>query len=240
MSDLLRVYYDPAEIAPPGHPHEGYPYAWFTEERTPDAYQSVTVQGVEGVLRNVGDQLVRPAIKDFIRARDGHRCLRCHHPYEKGLGQWSPCDEQCDHEGPHRFRQRFYRDGIEIEPGEWSYAPSEQWQGGPVSNWFPVVEGYEDKPPAWGCEAEYRILTVHHLNGVKHDCRWFNLVSLCQRCHLSIQTRVVMERPYHQEHSEWFKPFAAAYYANVYLGLEPTIEETQERLEEFLALERMA
>ena len=32
-------------------------------------------------------------------------------------------------------------------------------------------------------------LTVHHLNGVKSDCRYENLVALCQRCHLHIQGR---------------------------------------------------
>jgi hypothetical protein len=31
------------------------------------------------------------------------------------------------------------------------------------------------------------ILTVHHLNGVKNDCRWENLLACCQACHLHIQ-----------------------------------------------------
>lgn len=33
------------------------------------------------------------------------------------------------------------------------------------------------------------VLTVHHLNGIKSDCRFDNLVALCQRCHLSIQSK---------------------------------------------------
>ncbi len=31
------------------------------------------------------------------------------------------------------------------------------------------------------------MLTIHHLNGNKRDCRYQNLVALCQRCHLRIQ-----------------------------------------------------
>lgn len=30
-------------------------------------------------------------------------------------------------------------------------------------------------------------LTVHHINGVKEDCRVGNLVAACQRCHLRMQ-----------------------------------------------------
>jgi 5-methylcytosine-specific restriction endonuclease McrA len=33
------------------------------------------------------------------------------------------------------------------------------------------------------------ILTVHHLSGNTHDNSWENLLTCCQRCHLSIQGR---------------------------------------------------
>ena len=89
-------------------------------------------------------------------------------------------------------------------------------------------------------EAQWRILTVHHLNGVKHDCRWWNLAALCQRCHLLIQGRVDMNRVYVLEHSEWFKPYAAGWYAWSYLGEDLTREETMERLPDLLAQERLA
>jgi 5-methylcytosine-specific restriction endonuclease McrA len=36
-----------------------------------------------------------------------------------------------------------------------------------------------------------RILTVHHLTGDKSDCRYVNLVALCQKCHLHVQARWV-------------------------------------------------
>ena len=58
------------------------------------------------------------------------------------------------------------------------------------------------------------MLTVHHLDLNKSNCAWWNLAALCQRCHLKIQHKVVMERMYMFEHSDWFKPYAAGYYAH--------------------------
>jgi hypothetical protein len=88
--------------------------------------------------------------------------------------------------------------------------------------------------------ARWRILTVHHLNGNKGDCRWWNLVSLCQRCHLRVQRVVQMSRVWPWPHSPWFEPYVAGYYASVYLGQELTREQVDERLKELLALERSA
>ena len=85
-----------------------------------------------------------------------------------------------------------------------------------------------------------RMLTVHHLDMDKCNCRWWNLTALCQACHLSVQARVVLERPWIFEHSAWFKIYAAGYYAHVYLELELTRDEAAARLEELLALERIA
>ena len=181
MTELLRVYFDPAELD-----REGYPKAWST--------------GADGAL----------AIKDLVRQEAGNRCIRCFHPYKKGDGQWSACDSKCIHGGPYRWwdpiEGRFYESGSTHVRGA-------------------------------GVEAEWRILTVHHLNGIKHDCRWWNLVALCQRCHLSIQSRVIMDRPYEYEHSAWFKIYAAGFYAWKYLGLNLSREETEARLQELLALE---
>lgn len=196
MDELLRVYFDPTEIG-----EDGYPHAWG--------------KGIADIAN------FQPAIKDLIRERDGHRCLRCGHPYLKGQhgnGEWSPCDDYCDHPGPFRPDENSEHDYLGPDPND---ITGEKW--GPI-----------------GREAQWRILTVHHLNGVKHDCRWWNLVSLCQRCHLSIQSRVVMDRVYPFEHSDWFKPFAAGWYAWAYLGEELTREQVDGRIEELLALERQA
>ena len=91
-------------------------------------------------------------------------------------------------------------------------------------------------------ESAWRILTVHHLDNNKLNCRWWNLAALCQRDHLIIQGRVKMRRPFFLEHSdflehsEWFKPYAAGFYASTILGEELTREETMQRLDELLGL----
>jgi hypothetical protein len=188
-TELLRPY-EPSECG-----KDGYPLAWHKGE---------------------------PSIKDLVRDLSGHRCVRCLHPYragESGNGEWSPCDERCDHAGPFRG---------------WS-AGSPCWHdeyANPNSARHYIVDkGYQR------LDARWRILTVHHLTGEKADCRWWNLAALCQRCHLQIQGRVHMEQVYPYEHSEWFKPYAAGYYALTYLGEELSREETVDRLDELLELE---
>jgi len=84
-----------------------------------------------------------------------------------------------------------------------------------------------------------RVLTVHHLDGDKANCRWWNLPALCQVCHLSIQGRVEMGRRWMFEHSEWFKPYVAGSYAFRYLDQDLSRPEVEARLVELLALERV-
>lgn len=115
-------------------------------------------------------------------------------------------------------------------------------------NWPEIARTVKDAA-GWTCircghmhdpETGYT-LTVHHLDNNKSNCVWWNLTALCQRCHLSIQGRVDMDRPWvMEEHSEWFRPYVAAFYAWKYLGKELTREETEARLDELLALERAA
>lgn len=84
-------------------------------------------------------------------------------------------------------------------------------------------------------------LTVHHADLSPANCDWWNLLPLCQRCHLSIQSRVVLDRPWVMTaHSEWFRPYVAGFYAKKYLGLDLTREEVDARLDELLELERRA
>lgn len=85
------------------------------------------------------------------------------------------------------------------------------------------------------------MLTVHHLDMNKGNCLWWNTVALCQRCHLQIQHKVILERPWvMQEHTEWFRPYVAGYYAQKYLGEQLSREDVMMRLDELLALERQA
>lgn len=165
-----------------------------------------------------------PAIKDLVRDQAGSRCVRCGHPYAKGTGEWSPCDPDCTHGAPLRGHGIDGPGLTEITAGDL------ERDGVNAGDWAAIAH----------VEARWRILTVHHLNGDKADCRWWNLAALCQRCHLSVQGRVQMERVWPWEHSEWFRPYAAGWYAWSYLGEDLTREEAEGRLDELLALEAAA
>jgi 5-methylcytosine-specific restriction endonuclease McrA len=82
-------------------------------------------------------------------------------------------------------------------------------------------------------------LTVHHLDMDPSNSRWWNLLPLCCPCHLQIQHKVILERPWVMaEHSAWFRPYVAGWYAWRYLGEELNREQVMARLDELLALER--
>lgn len=198
----------PPEVCTDG----GYPFAW--------SHETIGEAPREGAP--VQEYPFAPPIKDYIRELAGHRCQRCLHPYRKGehgSGEWSPCDEQCKHWGPYRWRP----------------VGTDAWLAdmGIRNNTVGIEIRYDEKE----FEAHWRILTVHHLDEDKGNCRWWNLAALCQRCHLRMQRAVIMDRPYHFEHSEWFKPYAAGFYAWKYLGEDLTREETMARLDELLKLE---
>lgn len=48
-----------------------------------------------------------------------------------------------------------------------------------------------------------RVLTVHHLDGVKSNLELWNLAALCQRCHLHIQHKVHWYRLWLLPHTPW-------------------------------------
>lgn len=85
-------------------------------------------------------------------------------------------------------------------------------------------------------DGKLRALTVHHLDGDKSNSRWWNLLALCQACHLSVQARVIPERPWLFAHTPWFRPYVAGFYAWYYGGLELSRAEVEARLDELLAL----
>lgn len=87
-----------------------------------------------------------------------------------------------------------------LPPKEADYPP--EWQSGEIqkricdlANWrcehcgmeFPV--GDTRATTARRKDGKPFILTVHHINGIKSDVRWQNLVALCQACHLFVQYR---------------------------------------------------
>jgi hypothetical protein len=164
-----------------------------------------------------------PRIPDYVREAADHRCARCRHPYrtKRSDPEWSPCDERCLHGGPVR---------IGSEESGWNVEEKLP----------PTIAEFIDLADLNGLhvQARWRVLTVHHLTGEKADCRWWNLAALCQRCHLTIQGRVKMHQVYPWEHSDWFKPYAAGFYAVTYLGEDLSREQVEARQDELLALER--
>ncbi len=113
-------------------------------------------------------------------------------------------------------------------------------------NWKEIANQVKEEA-GWKCvrcnhphdpEAGY-CLTVHHLDIDPSNCRWWNIPALCQRCHLTIQAKVVMERQWMFEHSEWFKPYVAGWYAFKYLGQDLSRDEVMGRIDELLSLERV-
>lgn len=209
MSAILRVYTRPEELG-----RDGYPLAW--HKCTACLGDGCETCGGAG------------SAKDLVRALAGHRCVRCLHPYVKGQhgrGEWSPCDRRCDHGGPLRVGD----DPAGIGGLRWRLVEDVGLTPALARLWL---------LPDGGCvDAQWRILTVHHLTMDKADLRWWNLAALCQRCHLQIQGKVQMARVWPHEHSLWFKPYVAGWYAWSYLGEELTREQTVARLDELLALE---
>lgn len=169
-----------------------------------------------------------PEINARVCVEVGHRCIRCGHPYTKGAhgaGEWSPCDDRCTHSGPHGFE---YPDG-QVIPVTVDL---------PTKGLLDVARSAEAGPKC--VVAQWRILTVHHFDGRKDNCVWWNLLALCQRCHLHTQARVNPQQPYMLEHSDWLKPYVAGFYAHKYEGKQLTRAEVMLRLDELLAHERIA
>lgn len=88
------------------------------------------------------------------------------------------------------------------------------------SNWKEIAHQVKEEA-GWRCvrcgaeNGKGHWLTVHHLDMNPANCAWWNLAALCQRCHLVIQAKVVMERVWMFEHSEWFKPYVAGWVAHL-------------------------
>lgn len=80
-----------------------------------------------------------------------------------------------------------------------------------------------------------RMLTVHHLDGNKSNCAWWNLAPLCQACHLRIQAKVIMARQWYLPHTPWFRPYAAGYYASLN-GFPTDREYVMENMDRLLAI----
>ena len=65
-------------------------------------------------------------------------------------------------------------------------------------NWGEIADAIKNFAD-WKCvrcghphDIESGHMTVHHLDLNKSNCAWWNLAALCQKCHLTIQAKVVM------------------------------------------------
>ena len=83
------------------------------------------------------------------------------------------------------------------------------------------------------------VLTVHHLDMDPSNVKWWNLPPLCQKCHLSVQGRVILDRGWLLEHSNWFKPYVAGYYSSC-MGTRDDKEWVMAHLEDILERGRTA
>lgn len=178
--------------------------------------RSTPTSRFSGRYADNGKEVRRKAREDA-----GHRCVRCLHPFETGKhgrGEWSPCDKLCTHGGPYRL-------AFSYEPFNFAEQPCTT-----IAANLHILDGLI-------CEAQWRILTIHHFDGNKANDAWFNLLPLCQRCHLQIQGKVDPRVPYFFEHSPWMKPFVAGFYAQKYEGRDITREEAVARMDELLAYE---
>ncbi len=81
------------------------------------------------------------------------------------------------------------------------------------------------------------VLTVHHMDGDKSNCEWWNLLALCQRCHLSVQAKLDPQIPFFLPHSDWIRPYVAGFYALKYHGELLSRVEVETQIEDLLALE---
>lgn len=242
---------------------DGYPLVWHKNDGSLDELLIDLVAGGYGEGL-VGSGNPTPGIKHIVRAQARHRCLRCLHPFLVGKSgemagnearakalaasvgadvemldfgfedlisdgklelpidriprtNWSDCDLKCRHGGPARYLK---------DDGAWT--PEED----PGSDALNMLVHTRQVQAAW------RILTVHHLTEEKADLRWWNLVALCQRCHLLIQRKVTMTDPWPWEHTDWFRPYAAAWYALRYLDQDLDRDETMSRMDMLLELGR--
>jgi len=166
-------------------------------------------------------------IADDVKERAGWRCIRCGHPHESPKER-IPCDDDCD------LSRHIEITGIVALCKQIQREFDEGFAKATMD-----VNDYRDENDLWTNQRQ-RVLTVHHMDGDKSNVVWWNLVALCQVCHLQIQGRVIMAQRYYLEHSKWFKPYVAGYYAWRYQHVEISREEAERDMEELLKLELAA
>lgn len=150
-------------------------------------------------------------IEIAIQAKDaaGWRCVRCLHPFAPDTGSPLLCDQACDIEkGIHRK----------------------------VGGRDPRARAHDRVTVHTMALLEALNYGIHHFDGDKSNNRWWNLMALCNSCHLKIQSSVVPERVWLFQHSTWAQPYVGGFYAYWYAKREVTREEVERDVDLFLAL----
>jgi hypothetical protein len=143
----------------------------------------------------------RKALHDAVRAEAGNRCIRCGHP--KGDRQVMTTDAE-------RVAKLEKTHAGVVVRRHWFDANGE-------FGWRVVIPARCDDICTHGRpDGTLRILTVHHLDGHKANNAWWNLLALCQVCHLQVQGKVIPEQPYLWPHTPWFIPYVCGFYAHYY------------------------
>lgn len=150
---------------------------------------------------------INRAIKDAA----GWRCERCRHPFDPDTGKPLACDAQCD-----------------LQRG--------RTIGADNVGLIPAIAGSRGSPPHYAGIPGMNY-GVHHLDGHKANNRWWNTAPLCNSCHLTMESRVQLDRPFLFAHSAWFIPRVCGFYAFYYGGgLEISRDEAIANPDRWLAM----
>lgn len=170
----------------------------------------------------------RKALHNAVRDSVGNRCIRCGHP--QGDRFWMTADVERVIELEAMLSVSVYE---KYGGSTWTPSMSTQSADGP---WMVVALAKCDERCTHPEDGKLRILTVHHLTGQKDDNRWWNLLALCQSCHLTIQGKVIPEQSYLHPHSPWFVPYVCGFYAATIGQQDITREEADADPHRYLKL----
>lgn len=169
-----------------------------------------------GTERFRGDYIAdRKTLHNAVREEAGNRCVRCGHPQGDRMWHTKDVNKVIELEAIQSGTKVYEKFGGKT----WQPSTTDSKSGvircaaGPwlVTLLQPCTEHCTHAGPE-----KLRILTVHHLDGHKANNAWWNLLALCQVCHLQVQGKVIPERPFLLPHTAWFVPYVCGFYAHYY------------------------